>query len=93
MTLLIIINQKLTKLEDKFTLLKPHSGSRGDEYWYIILKKVQQYLSIDYKEDNLTINQLECILNYIQWFKSQWPLRINKKGNYILPKQYQPPEI
>lgn len=89
-----IIKTILKKLEEKFNIMKVGDVSRGDEYWYIILKKVIDYLSIDYKkQENITNDQLAGILIYIQWFNSQFPLRINKKGNYILPIVYQPPEI
>ena len=91
--LLTIVLDEVKILEDKFFLLQPGNGSFGDEYWFIILIKVQDYLSIDYEENNLAINQLEGILRYIQWFNSMWPPRKDKKGNYKLPKKCQPPEI
>ena len=91
--LLTTVLDEVKILKDKFSLLQPGNGSFGDEYWFIILIKVQDYLSIDYEENNLAINQLEGILRYIQWFNSMWPPRKDKKGNYKLPKRVNPPEI
>ncbi len=91
--LLTIVLNEINIIENKFSLLQPGNGAFGDEYWYIILRKVQDYLSIDYRENNFAINQLEGILRYIKWFNSMWPPRKDKKGNYELPKKAQPPEI
>ena len=91
--LLTIVIEELKILREKFSLLLPGNNSDGDEYWYIILSKIEHYLSINYEENNFTFNQLEGILKYIEWFNSMWPPCKNKKGNYKLPKKYQPPEI
>lgn len=91
--LLTIVIEELKILREKFSLLLPGDNSDGDEYWYIILSKIEDYLSFNYEENNFTFNQLEGILKYIEWFNSIWPPCKNKKGNYKLPKKCQPPEI
>ena len=91
--ILFIILHNIKELNKKFNLLNPIDASKGDEYWYIILQKVKDYLSINYEISKFSINDLNGIIIYLEWFKLNWPPKINKKGNYILPKQYQPPEI
>jgi hypothetical protein len=90
----LTISISLQTLEDKFVLLPPGDGSSNDEFWYLILKKTQQYLLLNYNEriNEITTRQLRDILKYINWFKSSWPPKISR-SKYLLPATMPPPEI
>ena len=90
-----IVSKGLKQLEEKFDSLINENSSSGDEFWYLILRKMQDYLYFDYNEqiEHITMEQLEGISKYIKWFESMWPPKTNKKHNYILPKYGNPPEV
>ena len=90
--LIAIVSSELKQLEEKFSLLINKNSSQGDEFWYLILRKIQDYLYFDYNDhiEHISIEQLKGILKYIKWFELVWPPKINKKHNYILPKYGNP---
>ena len=87
-----IVLTLLEEFNNKFILLKPGDCSINDEYLYLVLIKIKEYLLYDYSKIN-SIEKICSIKNYLSWFNSILPLRKNKKGNYKLPKQNYPPEI
>lgn len=89
-----LIKISLKLLEDKFALLPPGDGSTNDEFWYLILRNIYDYLHFNYQEriNEITIEQLWGILKYINWFILSWPPKTRRKI-YLLPDTLPPEEI
>jgi len=85
----LIVDTAFTDLCIKFILMEPGASSKGDEFWYLILSNMKEYL----KEYSNNSNYKQLYKNYIDWFISEWPPRINKKGNYMLSQYFPPPEV
>jgi hypothetical protein len=85
----LIVDNALNALCHKFTLICPGDASKGDEFWFITLSNMKEYLR-EYEN-----NSKDKVLykRYIDWFISEWPPKINKKGNYRLSIYIPPPEV
>jgi hypothetical protein len=95
--LFTIIKKPMLQLEYKFTRMLPGENEGADEYWLLILKKIERYL-FEYEltkcyYNNLFISRLKYIENFIDWFNLEWPARRNKRHIYKYPKYLQPLEV
>ena len=85
----LIVDTALSDLCIKFILMDSIDASKGDEFWYIVLSNMRKYLS-EY-QNNSRYKQL--YKRYIDWFISEWPPKMNRKGDYKLSQYIPPPEI
>jgi hypothetical protein len=85
----LIVDTALTDLCIKFIFIDPGASSKGDEFWYLVLSNMKEYL----KEYSNNSKYKPLYRRYIDWFISEWPPRINKKGNYMLSQYIPPPEV
>jgi len=85
----LTVDSAFNALCHKFTLIKSGNCSKGDEFWYHVLSNMKEYLK-KYQNDS---KYKVLYKTYIDWFISEWPPTINKKGNYKLSKYIPPPEV
>ena len=85
----LIVDTALNDLSIKFILMNPGEASKGDEFWYNVLSNMKEYLR-EYQYNN---RHKPAYKRYIDWFISEWPPKINKRGNYKLSQYIPPPEI
>jgi len=85
----LIVDTALNDLCIKFILMQHSDISKGDEFWYQVLSNMKNYLR-EYQNNN-EYNQL--YKRYIDWFISEWPPKLNKRGDYKLSQYIPPPEI
>jgi len=85
----LIVDTALNDLCIKFILMDAGDTSKGDEFWYLVLSNVRAYLK-EYQNNN---EYKVLYKRYIDWFISEWPPKMNKKGNYMLSQYIPPPEV
>ncbi len=85
----LIVENALEEICKKFVLMDSGDASKGDEFWYLVLSNMCKYL----KEYQNNSEYKVLYKRYIDWFISEWPPVINKKGNYKLSKYIPPPEV
>jgi hypothetical protein len=81
------VNNELIKLDIN------KEQHKQTEYWYLVLKNVEQYLIYLKNENDNKERNREKYNDYIKWFIKEWPPRYNKKGRLMYPKAWNPPEI
>jgi hypothetical protein len=85
----LIVDTALNDLCIKFILMDAGDGSKGDEFWYLVLSNVRAYLR-EYQNNS---KYKVLYKKYIDWFISEWPPQMNKKGEYKLSQYIPPPEV
>ena len=85
----LIVDTALNDLCIKFILMNPVEASKGDDFWYQVLSNMKKYLR-EYQDNN---RHKPAYKRYIDWFISEWPPKINKKGDYKLSQYFPPPEV
>jgi len=85
----LIVDTAINDLCIKFSTMKPGDASKGDEFWYQVLSNVKEYLK-EY-QNNSSYKQL--YKRYIDWFITEWPPKMNRRGDYKLSLYIPPPEV
>jgi hypothetical protein len=85
----LIVDTALNDLCIKFIQMNSGEASTGDEFWYQVLSNMRKYLR-EYQNNN---RHKPAYRKYIDWFISEWPPKINKRGDYKLSQYIPPPEI